>query len=1282
MSMVEGHVAANCWDLKATKNFQENQDYRQGKGRGRTWTSSNRYGNSNNWNNNNWNNNNGNNNNGNNNNGNNNNWNGNNGNNTYGNNSNGNSNNWNGNNGNNNNWNGNYGNNSNGNNNNWNGQASCNNNQRGQQGNSNQHFGQFQQGFHHNMQNDFMAPNQSVYNPFATPTQFALPNPAINANNNRSQNQIQAAPAQPQNNNSNNNNPRVGKADTDQDTGKSLYIKISVGNKKLLALLDTGAQVNLIRKSFVDNHQIDSESIRQINGLFGSSETYGIINMPFEVNGYGLKETFHVVDDVCIQGFDMFLGASFVTDNGFTMNCKELMLTHEKVQTEIFVREVIFTDPINKSNKPFLTRIVRCNETNERKDIDYEEEENFNTEEEVNLLGNPEILETQGIPEEEKRGDFRLDHLEPTVAIAVKDILNKYEPVFEELTRDNFPNIFFDSLKLKEEGMVNTKIYRSPPTHDKLLKDEIERLLELGIIVPSQSSYNSPVWVVPKKSGPDGERKFRVVIDYRGINAITVIDHFPLPNITDIVDQLGGATIFSVIDLTSGYHQISLREEDQHKTGFSALGYKFQFTKLPFGLVNSAAAFQRIMTNILAGLVGKGCFVYIDDIIIYGRTQEEHNENLSKVLNRLLSYKMKIQPSKCHFYKKEISYLGFVISDEGVKMDPEKIKAIMSLNPPRNAKQLKSFLGMAGFYRRFVKDFSKMAHALHNLLKKDTKFIWDDSCQEAFDNLKEMIASDIMLQYPDFSKEFQLTTDASNYGIGAVLSQKDSEGLDRPISFISKALNSAEKNYSVTEKECLAIVWAVISFRYYLLGNKFTILSDHRPLTWLGNAVDPGARLLRWRLKLNDYDYQIKYTPGKTNYVADELSRNMGNEEKVVEVEKIRPSVFRLDVEGEEPEVELEDDIEECLDREPIKNRKIVTDEEEINRIISEQHSGPIGGHRGISATQKAISTYFNIQNLGQKVTEFVKKCQQCQFNKYDRVNRNLPLVITSTCDEPNEKVAFDVIGPFKYPDGRKEYGLTIQDDFSKYILFCGIRDCTAETIAKVFTQKWILNFGIPKILLSDNGSNLVGEIMTTIANFFGIKQITTSVGHPRSNGSVERAHARLAEFIRTTEDEIRNEAGWEMKLALASYCYNSTVHATTGFTPYQMMFGRKPRLISGIGETFILKTPSNYIQELTSNFAEVWGKAKENIMRKKLQAKERDEKKVIKRKTEEFAVGCEVLVMTETLVGKSNRTVPIWKGPFVVTEVNDYTLEIQKRKRITTVNKANCKIFIPDGLE
>lgn len=478
----------------------------------------------------------------------------------------------------------------------------------------------------------------------------------------------------------------------------------------------------------------------------------------------------------------------------------------------------------------------------------------------------------------------------------------------------------------------------------------------------------------------------------------------------------------------------------------------------------------------------------------------------------------------------------------------------------------------------------------------------------------------------------------------------------------------------------MAIVWGVHEFRHYLTGRKFVILSDHRPLVWLDNTVDPGARLLRGRLKLNNYNYEIRYTPGKTNFVADELSRNgycnFIDSNPFLE-EKIFPAVNVVGTDDGGVVSDSEDEFE-AIDFSPIKNRQSITDEAEIRDLIKEQHNGPIGGHRGINATEKAINLFCDIKGIRIRVIDFIKSCEICQRTKINRQHRSLPIMLDATFPEPNYRIAFDVIGPFKYPDGRKLYGLTIQDEFTKFILFCGIKDCTADVIAKALVEKWILYYGIPKILLSDNGSNLCGEIMTGISSYFNIKRIMTSVAHPQSNASVERAHARLAEFIRATETEIEESKSWESKLQLASYCYNSTIHTSTGYTPYCLMFGRQARPITGVGRPIEI-VPDTYLDKFNSNLRFVWERARQNISKCKEIAVIRENSKIKRHKAELFKVGDKVLVQTNVFKGRVNRTVDTWLGPYVVAEVRETTLLIKKRNRVSVVNKGNCKVFVED---
>ena len=392
------------------------------------------------------------------------------------------------------------------------------------------------------------------------------------------------------------------------------------------------------------------------------------------------------------------------------------------------------------------------------------------------------------------------------------------------------------------------------------------------IIRPSNSPWNSPLWVVPKKTDASGKAKWRIVIDFRKLNDITEADKFPLPNIEDILDNLGRAKYFTTLDLTSGFHQVSMNERDIPKTAFSTEDGHWEYTKMPFGLKNAPATFQRLMNSVLSGLTPKQCLVYLDDIIIFGNSLEQHNERLISVLKTLEKNNLKVQPDKCEFLRTEVKYLGHIISNKGVKPNPDKIETIQNFPIPRTPTEIKSFLGLTGYYRRFIRNFAKIAKPMTAQLKKDCKTEQTKEFIEAFKTLKKTLITAPILQYPKFDEEFVLTTDASQYAAGAVLSQGPI-GRDLPISYASRTLNPAETRYSTIERELLAIVWAVKHFRPYLYGKHFKIVTDHRSLTWLFSNKDSGSRLMRWRLQLENYDYEIIYKKGSLNKNADCLSR-------------------------------------------------------------------------------------------------------------------------------------------------------------------------------------------------------------------------------------------------------------------------------------------------------------------------------------------------------------------------------------------------------------------------
>lgn len=492
---------------------------------------------------------------------------------------------------------------------------------------------------------------------------------------------------------------------------------------------------------------------------------------------------------------------------------------------------------------------------------------------------------------------LRTDHLNDEERVNLKSLCSQYADVFylegENLT---FTNKIKHSIKTTDEIPVYTKTYRYPFIHRQEVQDQISKMLEQGIIRPSDSAWSSPIWVVPKKADASGKIKWRVVVDFRKLNEKTLDDKYPIPNITDVLDKLGNCQYFTTLDLASGFYQVEMNAADVPKTAFNVEHGHFEFLRMPMGLKNSPSTFQRVMDNVLRELQNTICLVYLDDIIVFSTSLQEHIINLEKVFKKLRESNFKIQMDKSEFLKLETAYLGHVISKDGIKPNPDKISAIQKYPLPKTPTEIKRFLGLLGYYRKFIPDFAKITKPMTQCLKKGTKITLDQNYTECFEKCKTLLMNDPILQYPDFNKDFVLTTDASNLAIGAVLSQGPI-GSDKPIAYASRTLNSSEINYSTVEKELLAIVWATKYFRPYLFGRKFKIMTDHRPLQWVMNLKDTNSRLTRWRLKLSEYDYTVTYKQGKQNINADALSRiELHNEETsslIVNTSERPPSVRR-----------------------------------------------------------------------------------------------------------------------------------------------------------------------------------------------------------------------------------------------------------------------------------------------------------------------------------------------------------------------------------------------------
>uniref|UniRef100_A0A1Y1L2Y9 RNA-directed DNA polymerase n=2 Tax=Photinus pyralis TaxID=7054 RepID=A0A1Y1L2Y9_PHOPY len=459
------------------------------------------------------------------------------------------------------------------------------------------------------------------------------------------------------------------------------------------------------------------------------------------------------------------------------------------------------------------------------------------------------------------------------VAKDLTKLCQEYSDIFalksdKLLTCNNF---YKQSLRTLDNQPVYVKNYRTPQAQKAEINRQVEKLLESDVIEPSVSSYNSPVLLVPKKS-LNGEKRWRMVVDFRQVNKKLIADRFPLPRIEDILDQLGRAKWFSVLDLMSGFHQILLEEDSRDITSFTVDAGTFRFKRLPFGLSVSPNSFQRMMHIAFASLSPERAFMYMDDLIVIGCSEKHHLKNLQSVFEVCRKFCLKLNPEKCQFFRKDVTYLGHHITDRGILPDKSKFDIIKNYPRPQNPDTTKRFVAFCNYYRRFIQNFASLTYCLNKLTRKNAIFNWTTDCENSFQNLKNALMQPPILQYPRFDKPFVITTDAAKFACGAVLSQVK-DGIDLPIAYASRAFTKGELNKSTIEKELAAIHWAILHFQPYVYGRKFTIRSDHKPLVYLFSMKNPSSKLTRMRLDLEEFDFHIEYVKGNDNVVADALSR-------------------------------------------------------------------------------------------------------------------------------------------------------------------------------------------------------------------------------------------------------------------------------------------------------------------------------------------------------------------------------------------------------------------------
>jgi len=831
------------------------------------------------------------------------------------------------------------------------------------------------------------------------------------------------------------------------------------------------------------------------------------------------------------------------------------------------------------------------------------------------------------------------------------DILKELKPIFDEPTglpakRDVVHRI----VELPNTVPPCANAYRMSPVELKELKKQLDFLLAHGYIRPSSSPYGAPVLFAPKKDG-----KLRLCLDFRGLNNQTVKDKYPLPRDQDIFDQLQGAKYFTSLDALYGYWQIRIADEDVHKTSIRTPLGSYEFLVMPFGLTNAPATFQRFMEAVLREHLLQYCMVYIDDIIIYSKTEEEHLKHIEAVLRTLMKHQVCIKLQKCQFFQTRLHFLGHVVSAQGIAPDPMKIKALVDWPIPTNVTQVQAFVGLGNYYRRHVKMFAEIIAPLTSLsLEIPFKDQWNAECSTAFNKAKEYLTSSEVLALPDTSLPYIVRTDASDYAIGGSLHQVQ-DGEERVIAYESRKLSATARNWPTHERELFAYFHCFQAWRHYLHGAQVTAQGDHKPLLHIKTQKSITPKQARWLSFLDTFDMKLDYLPGKMNVGPDGLSRrpdhlppvmsllnnkyfgrsldeycmmisflNISPLEKDRYNSLVRKGRLRLFSIGAAPDPDFVvnpeqhsvarngyDDTELLGD--PALNvtsalitllkeatkvdtmyklfrsnklspqlmqhydvldgilfyKKIATDRASSriyvpsdlalrNKIIYEYHDAPIQGHFGRVKTLERISRHFYWPNMDQSVDEYIKSCDRCQRFKY-RTHR--PASTTESHkipDYPWQIMSLDEKSGLPLTKSGHDAVWVFADKLSRRAHFAAVKHkLTSPQIAKLFMDIVFKHHGIPEVIISDRDSLFTAAFWDTLWKLVGTNLNMSTTNNPQTDAQSERLIKTLVELI--SNYAAANPDDWDEYLPALEFAYNDSVHATTGFSPFELDMGRTP---------------------------------------------------------------------------------------------------------------------------
>jgi len=1100
-----------------------------------------------------------------------------------------------------------------------------------------------------------------------------------------------------------------------QNKSKLMYymkeVRINDNKKTVRGLVDTGSAFTIITKSIAKSNGLEVRPKTVNMYVYGSAQSIascGETQAIIHVDEVSELITLVVVDDQ-VQQYDMIIGRSFTDCENVTFIKTSdqlqfaygMMMPYQEggIPCETTNKQIVRVVCENENIPANSMKMVKVNAGDHDVEVmlinDKDTEIRLNRDQSVGVIRggqksteNNQDVKTPITAEMVKYGStFSKDEVDRLV-----QLLNQYRECFAfNLNELGCTDVL--AMDIVDDGKpVMSKPYRASASERETISRIVQEWKEAGIVTETKSSYASPVLLVTKKDGDA-----RLVVDYRKLNAQTVRKVFPTPNLDEHLETLHGATLFTTLDLASGYLQVPLTETAKEKTAFITPSESGQFERMVFGLINAPYEFSRLMQRILQPLKNRVAMWYLDDILVPSTSFQDMINRLGQVFDALREAKLTLKLSKCHFGCTEVAYLGFMLSADGVRPGDQKAIAIQQYPKPKNKHEVRRFLGLCGFFRRFIPRYAEIVRPISDLLRDNVQFEWTVPQEEAYNNLKDRLVSKPVLQVFNPNADTELHCDASSVGLSGMLLQRGEDKRLYLVHAVSKKTTSAERHYHSSKQELMAVVWSMCRLRPYLIGIKFLVVTDCQAIVHLNTQKTLNPQVARWATLLSEYNFDIKHRPGSKMDHIDALSRaptsmsqdtetelldehmevfiTMTEEDQVIAMQqadvKLKAIMGILSQEESDHTTTEAERVKDYQLRHGMLYRKVTVDDNETRllwvvpesmrkSIVVRFHD--LAGHFAVDRTVSKIKEKYYFPKMRRYVKMHINCCPECVLIKTPRGRQPGELHPITPGKRPFEVINIDHIGPFVKSTKGNNYIMVLIDNLTKYVKLFPVKSCGTESVVTNL-QAFVLTFGTPKRIISDRGTAFTSKAFEAFCVQYGIRHTLNSVRHPQSNGQVERVNSTLVPVMQSTMESDRT---WDKRISDIECHLNNAYNKTIGGTPFHVLFGYYPSFRDGV------------LHHVTTN--EVWdsttliqNRIRERISREHQQWKQRYDSKHAR--TIRYEVGEVVFIRRPPeATGESTKLQFKYRGPLVVTEVlpNDVYrvagLRVEAGRRYVTV--------------